>query len=139
MTYLATMLCGSDLFRGVKKLSIIGVSGFASTIGLLLGFSLRYFFLADKFVHFKDCISIGDISGKLYGKQAKIYTGVVAFLSTIVWYGMQVHILASTFHSFLNIDLVKASYYSAIIISLYTSMGGMKSVVSTDILQFFLL
>jgi Na+/proline symporter len=136
MTYIATILEGASLLRGLRKYAIVGISGFASPIGMFLGFTFKYLFLAPKMYRFNGCITMGDVAERLFGKKAKIYTGIVGALMSIVFYGLELEVLSFIFEKFLNFDKRFALYGSAIIIILYTVTGGIRSVVGTDIIQF---
>lgn len=136
MTYVATNIEGASLFRGIKRYALGGISASAGIIGCLFGFAFMYAFLAPKMHRFKGCITMGDVAEQCFGKKVKIYTGIVGSLISIVFYGLQLEILSFMFKHFLGTSEIVSIYASAILIIAYTVIGGMRSVVGTDIIQF---
>jgi SSS family solute:Na+ symporter len=73
----------------------------------LLGFSLTVIlvalFIAPKMDKYRDCLSIGDIIAKSYGKTAQIITGVFSMIICAGILGAQVGAMGAIFERFLNL------------------------------------
>ncbi|GAB4392251.1 MAG: sodium:solute symporter family protein [Gammaproteobacteria bacterium] len=109
----------------------------------LLGFSLKEIFvalwIAPRMHAFHDCLSVGDIIGKCYGKSAKFFTGIFSLLICAGILGAQVGALNAIFSTFFELNALWGVLISFGIIIIYASLGGMRAVVYTDILQFIIL
>lgn len=109
----------------------------------LLGFSVKEIlvakFIAPKMDAHRDCLSIGDIMFKRYGKVAKIITGVFAIIVCGGILGAQVGAMGTIFHQFFNINPLWGILIGFSILTFYSTVGGMRAVVYTDILQFLII
>lgn len=109
----------------------------------LLGFSLKEILvakvIAPRMDNFRDCLSIGDIMQKRYGINAKIITGIFAMIICSGILGAQVGAMGTIFNLFFHIPPFWGIIIGFGIIIFYSSIGGMRAVVNTDILQFSIL
>jgi len=96
-------------------------------------------FIAPKFGKFINKISCGEIVEELYGENAKIITGICAFLVSAGAIAAQVAAMGYVFQFFLGIDQVTGILLAAGIVIIYSTFGGMSSVVATDVFQFGIL
>ncbi|OGO95696.1 MAG: hypothetical protein A3F41_03690 [Coxiella sp. RIFCSPHIGHO2_12_FULL_44_14] len=109
----------------------------------LLGFSLKEILVAQIIAprmnaHY-DCLSIGDIVAKGYGAWAQVITGLLGVILCTGVLGAQVGAMGAVFHTFFNVSPLWGILIGFSIIILYSSLGGMRAVVYTDILQFLVL
>ncbi len=93
-------------------------------------------FIAPRSERFMGLLSIGHIMGALYGKKAQLITGIAAGLDAISTVACQVTAIGFLFNYFLGISFELGVFIGYAIIIGYTAFGGMKSVVTTDFLQF---
>ncbi len=109
----------------------------------LFGFSVQQIFVsqfvAPRMGAFTDSISVGDIMGKLYGKYAQIITGVCSVIVCAGILGAQVGATGYVFNLFLGIDRSIGILIGCGIVLIYSVVGGIRAVIATDILQFFIL
>ena len=109
----------------------------------LLGFSLKEILVAQviapRMAAYHNSLSIGDIIAKRYGKAAKVMTGIFGVLVCTGILGAQVGAMGAVFNTFLHIKASWGIIIGFSIIILYSSLGGMRAVVYTDILQFLVL
>lgn len=109
----------------------------------LLGFSLKEvlvaMFIAPRMTAYRDCLSIGDMVAKRYGKLAKIFSGCLGVSVCTGILGAQVGAMGAMFNLFLNISQFRGIVIGFGILILYSSLGGMRAVVYTDVLQFLIL
>lgn len=109
----------------------------------LLGFSLKEVLVgslvAPRMDRFRDCISVGDIMARHYGTFARVTTGMFAMVVCAGILGAQVGALSAIFSAFFQMGGIFSTLASFLIIILYCTIGGMRAVVYTDILQFIVL
>jgi SSS family solute:Na+ symporter len=139
MTILATEFTGSNLFRGTNGFYKYGISSFAPLIGLIISRLINFFFVSKNIKKFKGLQTMGDVSEKLYGKESKIFTGMISIIYALIVCGMQIEILSLIFKSYLCIDSKLSVILSFTLISIYTCFGGLKSISYTDSFQFIFL
>lgn len=116
--------------------------GIAGVIGLW-GFSLKEIlvarYVAPKLERFPDAISVGDVMASAYGKVGRIVAGLAGLFLCTGIVGAQVGAIGIVFNVFFGIDAAYGIALGCGIVILYTTFGGMKAVVTTDILQFCVL
>lgn len=128
----------------VGAATLIGLSADVYQYGIVwavificsIGETLIFTFLAQHIVRFKGCLSAADILGKWYGDKARIIGGICTVIYSIGIIGTQIAAIGYIFDTFFNINPAIGIFISAIIVIIYSSFGGIKSVVYTDILQF---
>lgn len=126
----------------------MGNAGVVYTIGLvnvaaIWGFSLKEilvgWFLAPRMRRFPDALSAGDITGQAYGREAKILTGVLGIIVCVAIVGAQVGAMGTVFQVFLGVEPIWGVLAGCTILIVYSTFGGMRAVVVTDLVQFALL
>jgi len=138
-TLSASFIGGGFSFGNAAK---VYQSGIGYCIALL-GFSLKEILtgkiIAPKMQNHKDVISTGGIIQKSFGIEAKLFTG---FLSVILCGGMlgaQVGAMGYIFEALIGIDKLVGIFLGCAIVVFYSTTGGMKAVIATDIIQFIIL
>ena len=105
----------------------------------LLGFSFKELlvavYIAPRMGRYRDCLSIGDIIEKSYGRRAKLASGIFSVVICGGILGAQVGALSSLIDSVLNINVALGVAISLAVLLLYSSIGGMRAVAYTDVLQ----
>lgn len=109
----------------------------------LLGFSLQQIlvarFIAPRMDRFNRCLSIGDIVERGYGVKAKVVTGFFALIVCAGILGAQVGAMGAIFEQFFHLPSLFGILLGFGVIICYATLGGMKAVVYTDIMQFLIL
>lgn len=109
----------------------------------LLGFSLKEIlvgiFIAPRMDRFRNCLSVGDMMRRAYGKHAQWFTGILSILICGGILGAQVGALAAIIRTTLHLNLLLGLGMSFAVLLIYATLGGMRAVVLTDSLQFFIL
>src|SRR3990167_7764932 len=77
--------------------------------------------------------------GMLYGKNVKVFTGVASVLVCAGIAGAQFAGLGYVLNVLMGVPQWVGALIGAILVSTYSSLGGMKSVVANDILHFCIL
>lgn len=126
----------------------MGIANNASTGGLVwvlifLGFSVQMIlvglFIAPKFRQFEKAFTIGDVMGYRYGKLVKLITGVISVVLLAGFVGVIARASGDILFAITGIDFVWAIVLSTVIVIVYSTFGGIKSVIITDIIQFIVL
>jgi SSS family solute:Na+ symporter len=135
---LASTIGGGLTLGSVTKTYNMGFPAFWLIAAGALAHYLQGFFLASK-IRETEAVTLSDLADKLVGPKVRVLTSVII---VITWVG----ICTSQFVASASIisNLTHASYQVALIIVgsflvIYTLMGGQKTVMKTDFLQFGIL
>ena len=93
--------------------------------------------LAPRMSRFLKSMSVAESMGNLYGPKVRLITAISSVFLCCGIVALQFKVASSILQSILGISSLYASVASAIIVILYSSIGGIKAVTFTDILQFF--
>jgi len=88
---------------------------------------------------YPDAISVGGIMEPAYGLGARLFSGVFGVMLCAGILGAQVGATGYVFNVFLGIDRIWGILLGCGIVIVYATVGGMRSVVWTDIIQFIVL
>lgn len=134
MTFLATRLGSMDLANA----GFVFDHGIVETL-LSFVYVVSFFFMgtfiAPFFVYFEDCMTLGDLMEKLYGRTVKVATGVLSIIFSVIVLGAQVKAIGLVSSEILGVTPHKAVLWSALVVILYSMWGGMRSVSYTDVPQ----
>ena len=138
-TLSASFIGGGFSMGNAEKVFLFGIVN----IFALWGFSLKEIlvakFIAPHMDNYKTAISVGDIMEKHYGKISKIITGFFSVIVCAGILGAQIGSIGYIFNVFLNIPQIYGIFIGFGIVFIYSTVGGMRSVVYTDIIQFIVL
>lgn len=138
-TLSASFIGGGYVLGNASKVYAVGM---IYAFGLL-GFSLKEILIATlvapRMKKYNDCHSVGDMMGKHYGRRIQIITGVFSVLICTGILGAQVSAIAAIFSTFFHMSQSVGIILGFGVMVVYASLGGMRSVVYTDILQFLTL
>jgi SSS family solute:Na+ symporter len=138
-TLSASYIGGGFSIGNAEKVYTIGIVN----IVILFGFSLQQFlvakYIAPRMGKYKNAISVGDIMFEKYGKTAKVFAGIFSFLVCAGILGAQIGGIGYIFHLFLGIERIWGILIGCGIVITYSTVGGIKAVVATDVVQFILL
>jgi len=138
-TLSASFIGGGFSMGNAEKVFLFGIVN----IFALWGFSLKEIlvakYIAPRMDSYSTAITVGDIMGKHYGRIPKIITGVFSVLVCAGILGAQVGGIGYIFHVFLGLEQIYGILIGCGIVIIYSTIGGMRSVVFTDIIQFVVL
>ncbi len=95
--------------------------------------------LAPKIRKFNNANTIADIMGVKYGKVARLITAIISFVSLIGFFAAISGATGDIVNALIGVDRVLAIFLCVGFVILYSSLGGIKSVVATDTFQFGIL
>lgn len=136
-TIFATSVGGGTTFGLIEKIYNNQIGYSYALIFAVIGDLAIAKFIVPKLVKYKSAISAGEIFENFYGPQARFITGLSASIATIGYLTAQISVSSYILSYFFVITKTQALILSYFIIIIYTAIGGLKSVIATDILQFF--
>jgi Na+/proline symporter len=139
LTFLATNIGGGSVMSGSREVFTNGIIMTVTSLGVVISLLFVAFFIAPNIVHFEDCITIGDVMGKLYGGASKVITGVLGVLYSICMTSMQLLALTIIGESLLGLKSAYGLIIGGLVLATYSAIGGIKSVAITDVFQFLIL
>lgn len=109
----------------------------------LFGFSLSMLltgkYLVPGVSRFSGLTSVGGIIGQSYGRSARILAGLFSFICCAGVVGAQMESMGMVFHVLLGLPEWAGILLGCGIVLIYTTFGGMQSVIAADMIQFALL
>ncbi len=139
LTWLATDIAGETVLDTINSIRTVGILKLIAAGGVVIAILAQAFFFAPKFAHFKDCITIGDVIGKLYKGPSQIIAGILNFFTALCITGMEITVIGLLCETLLGIDYRWGVGIGGGMLVLYTVHGGIKSVAFTDVFQFLVL
>jgi len=139
-TIFATWMGGDDLIGVSERIYSVGLAFFVIALGQSLSFFFHAYVIAPKIIRgFSNKISIGEIMGDLYGKPGQVMSGIANVLFSIAYIAVQVKAIGCICHLFFGVSHLSGTIIGSFIVIAYSSFGGIRSVVFTDVLQFGIL
>ena len=136
-TIFATWMGADDLIGVSERIYSVGLAFFVIVLGQTLSLFFQAYVVAPKVLRgFSDKISIGEIMGDLYGKPGQVISGIANVLFSVGYIAIQVKAIGCICNLFLGIPEFYGIIIGSFIIITYSSFGGIRSVVFTDVLQF---
>jgi len=138
-TLSASFIGGGFSMGNAEKVFLFGLVN----IFALWGFSLKEIlvaqFIAPQIKRYDAPITVGDIMDHHYGKGAQVFTGIFSVILCSGILGAQVGAMGYIFNIFLGLDQMYGIIIGLGIVIAYSTIGGMRAIVYTDILQFMVL
>ena len=140
LTMLATAIGGgssSGLAANIFKDGLIALIAFW---GAALSILIVGIVIIPRMIPFKETdLSMADIMGRFYGKNAEVLTGILGFIQAAAAVGIQVKVLGIICETLLGTNKLTSLFLGGGIMVVYTAFGGIKSVAITDVLEFIVL
>ena len=138
-TLSASFIGGGFSTGNAEKVFLWGIVNIVALWGFSLKEILVAAFIAPRMDRFPNAISTGDIMAHAYGKVGKMVTGVFSLLLCAGIVGAQVGAMGIIFNVFLGIEPFWGILIGCGIVIAYSTVGGMRAVIWTDIVQFCIL
>jgi SSS family solute:Na+ symporter len=138
-TLAASFIGGGFSIGNAEKVFAFGVANIVALWGFSLKEILVARYVAPRVIHFPDFVSVGDIMERPYGKIGRLASGLFAVLLCAGILGAQIGAMGKIFQVFLGFDPVWGILIGIGIVIAYSTVGGIKAVVLTDIVQFLVL
>jgi Na+/proline symporter len=107
------------------------------TLGNIGCFLLIAHFFAPRLGDFLGDLSISEAMGKLYGNNVRLITAICGFIGVIGIIAIQLKVAGMIFEIALNMPSLYGVITAGVVVTLYSTWGGIKAVTFTDVIQFF--
>ncbi len=138
-TMSASFIGGGFSTGNAEKVFLFGIANIVGLWGFSLKEILVALYVAPKMDRFPTAISVGDIMATAYGKVGRVVTGLAALFLCAGIVGAQVGAIGIVFDVFFGLERFWGILIGCGIVILYTTFGGMRAVVTTDLFQFGIL
>lgn len=138
-TLFATVIGGGStcgIASNVHKYGIIFMFAFS---GAAINKILVAKYIVPKIDFSMNILTFGDIFKDAYGKTGRLIAGFFIFFVSIVCIGQQITALAFVFECFFGLSFLNGALLGYGVLVLYSGLGGIRSVVATDIFQFVIM
>ena len=138
-TLSASFIGGGFSMGNAEKVFLVGVSNIVALWGFSLKEILVARYIAPRMMRYPNAISVGDIMAEHYGQGARLFSGIFSLLLCAGILGAQVGAMGYVFNLFLDVDRLWGVLVGCGIVIAYATLGGIRSVVWTDVMQFIVL
>ncbi len=138
-TMTATVIGSGSTFGFISSVYVGGILYILISMGNPICRLITAQFLINKIERFSDCISVGDIMDRFYGRYGRVVSGIAGALYCAANVGGQVSAIGFIVHYFLNIPYGVGVFLGCGAVILYSTVGGVKAVTATDVVQFAVL
>lgn len=138
-TLSASFIGGGFSMGNAEKVFLVGISNIVALWGFSLKEILVARYIAPNMGRYPDAISVGDIMEPAYGRGARLFSGIFGLMLCAGILGAQVGATGYVFNLFLGLDRTWGIALGCGIVIIYATVGGMRSVVWTDVVQFAVL
>ncbi len=137
-TIVATWIGGDNLFSSLSETHANGLYFIWSIImGDVTCFLTIGLFFAPRLAEFLGKLSVAEAMGSLYGKHVRVITAIAGFIGAGGSIAVQLKLAGLLFNYCFGIDSIYGIFIAGTIIILYSTLGGIKSVTFTDLIQLF--
>jgi len=138
-TLSASFIGGGFSIGNAEKVFLFGIANIVALWGFSAKEILVARYLAPRMNRFQDAVSVGDIMATNFGRTGRLISGVFSLLLCCGIVGAQIGAIGAVFNVFLGLSIPLGVAIGCGIVIVYTTVGGMRAVVLTDILQFLVL
>ncbi|MHB9147783.1 MAG: sodium:solute symporter family protein [Candidatus Amoebophilus sp.] len=139
LTLLATNIAGASVINGTARVFSAGIIMTMALLGVAISFIITALLIAPKVARFNNCLTMGDLMKGFYGPYSGIIAGSLGLLNALLLVGMELHVLGIICEGLLGIPAKWGIIVGGLVLAAYSAHGGIKSVTTTDILQFIML
>ena len=135
----ASIIGGHAIFGTVQNAYNQGFSYLLVVFAIALNIFLFGRFVFAKMAHLKNATSLGEMMAHYYGREGQVMAGIMALIVALGVVTIQVGIIGHLFSSFFHVPFLVGVVIGCGTFILYSSLGGIRSVISTDLFQFALI
>ncbi|MEO0348165.1 MAG: sodium:solute symporter family protein, partial [Pseudomonadota bacterium] len=138
-TAAATIIGAEFTFGFSEQIYNIGIVTSLLIISKTIKLSIISKVIGPRMARLKNMYTMGDIWHEYYGKNGRIFCGVLSVISGCVWTGVQVTVFGHMAKMFFGVDEEIGAIVSIITIAIYCYYGGVKAVIMTDVIQILII
>jgi Na+/proline symporter len=136
-TIFASSIGGGTIFGVSEKLFAENIiHSYALMLGIIIDIMIAWYIIPRLKTHYQS-ETVGDIMHEYYGRAGRYIGGIAAILVSIGILAAQVSTSGRIFQYILQIDYKIGVICSYIIVIIYTTIGGLQSILFANLLQFF--
>ncbi len=135
-TLVATYISGSSFFTVLYKVYNEGILYLFAILGSPLSLCLTAWIFVPKLEKALKYNSVAEMLGSIYDKSVRVFASIMGILMATGFIAAQFKIFGSIFGYFFDLDTRIVIVIAGIIVTIYASTGGIRSVTYTDIVQF---
>lgn len=139
LTFLATIIGGGSTLEATSLIFSKGLIILFASFGIIINYLFTAICIAPKLVKFPEAISLGDLFEDFYGKPARLVASILGILLSLGVVVCQFFALGWICHSLMGIDPFWSIPIGGGMLALYSALGGIQAVASTDVFQFVIL
>lgn len=136
-TILATYFGGGSFYYGLANTYSQGLSFYISLLGAPLCLLLTGQVLAVRMGNFLNNLSVAEAMGEMYGKKIRSISAISGIAGQIGYVAIQFQVIARVLSLFFGKEDESLTVLASAIVILYSTMGGIRAVTFTDVIQFF--
>lgn len=134
-TIVATWISGGSFSFYMAETYMQGLRFVLAIIADALSFLIIAYIFIPRMQHLLGKLSVAEVMGDLYGKNIRIITAITGFIGTIGALAIQFKIFSEVLKYFFAISAMYSTIISGLVVIIYSTFGGIKSVTLTDIVQ----
>jgi len=137
LTAIFTNSVGGGTVIGLSEKTVSGNLAYvyAMMLTILVDITIAIFLLPRIAKHY-GVVSIGEIVEKHYGQFGRIMSGISASLVSFGYIAVQISASSKIFQYLLHVNYAEGVVLSYLIVITYTAIGGLRSIIFTDFVQF---
>lgn len=135
-TIVATWMMGNTVAINAFETYDRGLFFLIPSAGDVIAFFIIAYCFVPRMGEFLGKLSIADAMGGLYGNKVRAVTAVSAIMPAIGVLAIQFSVLTLLLSHFLEVSNTLALGISGLVVTIYSTFGGIKAVTFTDMIQF---
>lgn len=135
-TIFATRASSSSFFVNITKGYEDGLYKLIATSALPLSMVFMAYFIAPRMKEFFGKLSVADMLASIYGKRVGVLASITVFFKSAGFFAIQIKVLSSVMKHFIILDELTSTMLIAFVVTMYSTMGGIRAVTFTDFIQF---
>jgi Na+/proline symporter len=136
-TIFVSAVGGGTVFGITEKVFSGHISYSYGLLTTIIANILLAIFIVPKLAKHYGAESVGDIMEKYYGRVGRLIAGLSSVIVSFGFIAVQINISGRIFQYILGIDHITGILISYAIVIAYTTIGGLRSILFTHIIQFF--
>lgn len=136
-TIMASWLGGDYLFITLEEVYTTGIHYALGCLGMAFGLFLIAHLFVPRMGEFLGNISVAEAMGNLYGKEARLISAITGAIVASGFVAVQFRVFGDLFSNYVGISDKYAIFIAGSLIVIYSAFGGIRSVIFTDVIQFF--
>lgn len=136
-TLVATWIGGGFFVENIIENYTHGLYYFFTSLAQVLCFLIIGYFFIPRMSEFLGKLTIAEVMGELYGNKVRLIAAICGFIGVSGIIAIQFKVASFVLECLLDISKIQSILLVGIVVIIYSTLGGIKSVTFTDMIQFF--